>query len=107
MSAVRRLRAVRPATPILLADHLGYPHGRAIKHWRVQEAHANAAQKEAFERLKAEGVRNIYHLTYDEIALPQDATVEAIHASDYGMIAYADAYCRELSRILKRNSKRK
>jgi hypothetical protein len=107
MSAVRRLRSVHPATPILLADHLGYPHGRAIKHWRVQEAHANAAQKEAFERLKAECVRNIYHLTYDEIALPQDATVEAIHASDYGMIAYADAYCRELRRILKRNSKRK
>lgn len=100
VSAVRRLRAVRPDTPILLADHLGYPHGRAIEYWRVQEAHANNTQKEAFDLLKSQGVKNIYHLTYDEIGLPQDATVEGIHASDWGMKVYADAYEAKLRVIM-------
>lgn len=100
MAAVYRLRSVRPTTPILLADHLGYPHGKAIEYWRNQERHANAAQKAAYDSLCAEGVEHIYHLTYDEIALPMDATVEAIHASDYGMKVYADAYERELRAIL-------
>lgn len=100
VAAVRTLREVRPTTPILLADHLGYPHGKAIEHWRKQEAHANAAQKAAFDSIVAAGDKNIYHLTYDEIALPMDATVEAIHVSDYGMKVYADAYERELRAIL-------
>ncbi len=100
MAAVRHLRRLRPETPILLADHLGYPHGRAIDYFDGQQKHANGTQKEAFDLLIEEGVKDLYHLSYDEIAMPQDATVEGIHASDFGMVAYADAYERKLREIL-------
>ncbi len=100
VKAVKRLRAARPHTPIILADHLGYPNSKAIKSRRENERHALNMLTQAFERLQNEGVENIHYLTYNDIALPQDATVEAIHASDYGMVAYADAYEKLLRKIL-------
>ena len=100
IAAVKQLRAIRPETPILLADHLGYPHAKAIDYFDKQQKHANSTQQEAYQQLIDEGIENLYHLTYDEINLPQDATVEGIHASDYGMVAYADAYEKKLREIL-------
>ena len=100
VKAVKQLREVRPNTPILLADHLGYPHGGTIKYWKGQEDHANKAQKAAYEKLIAEGVKHVYHLTYAELGMHQDATVEGIHPSDYGMVIYADAYEKKLREIL-------
>lgn len=100
VSAVRQLRVLRPETPILLVDDMGYPHGKAIEYWRKQEAHANTTQKEAYELLVAEGVKNLHYMTYDEIGMPQDATVEGYHVSDWGMKVYADAYEKKLREIL-------
>ena len=100
VKAVKQLREVRPNTPILLADHLGYPHGGTISYWKKQEDYANKAQKAAYEKLIAEGVSHVYHLTYDELGMNQDATVEGIHPSDYGMVIYADAYEKEMREIL-------
>lgn len=99
-NAVTRIRAVRPDTPILLADHLGFPHGKAIKRMRDGEVHAWSVQKEVFDQLKADGVKGLFYLSHDEINLPQDATVEGIHVSDYGMVTYADAYEKKLRSIL-------
>ena len=42
----------------------------------------------------------LHYLSYEEIAMPQDALVEGIHMSDYGMKAYADAYEKKLREIL-------
>ena len=100
VKAVLRLRKARPHTPIIIADHLGYPNGKAIKSRRENERYAITMLKQAFERLQNEGTTNIHYLTYDDIAMPQDGTVEAIHASDYGMVAYADAYEKILRRVL-------
>ncbi len=100
VAAVMQLRSVRPNTPILLADHLGYPHSKAIDYFDRQQKHANSTQREAYRQLLDAGVGNLYLLTYEEINLPQDATVEGIHASDYGMVAYADAYEKKLREIL-------
>lgn len=100
MASVRHLRRMRPKTPILLADHLGYPHSRAIDYYAGEQKHANETQKEAFDLLIEEGVEHLYHLSCEEIALPQDGTVEGIHVSDLGMAAYADAYEKKLREIL-------
>lgn len=99
--AVRYLRSKRPETPILLADHLGYPHAKVVKRKKDDENRAWNAQKAVYDLLIKEGMKNLYHLTHNEIALPQDGTVEGIHASDYGMKAYADAYEKILRDILK------
>lgn len=100
VKAVKRLRAAQPHTPIILADHLGYPNSRAIKSRRENERHALKMLTEAYKRLQSEGVENIHYLTYNDIALPHDGTVEAVHTSDYGMVAYADAYEKLLRNIL-------
>lgn len=100
LNAVRRLRSMRPDTPILLTDHPGFPHRLANP--KIKEKHERTLQmqKQAYEILLAEGVTGLYYLSNEEIAMPQDASVEGIHMSDYGMMAYADAYERKLREIL-------
>ncbi len=100
VKAVQRLRTARPHTPIILADHLGYPNSKAIKRSRYKERHAHKMLKIAVDRLSDAGIENIHYLTYDELAMPQDGTVEAVHTSDYGMVAYADAYEKILRTVL-------
>ena len=98
--AVRQLRSRRPDTPIILADHIGYPHSKAFKIRAERETRAWEVQKAVFDELKSEGDDLLYHLPYDVIALPQDGTVEGVHASDYGMMAYATAYEKILREVL-------
>ena len=50
--------------------------------------------------LKKEGMDKIYHVTQEEISLPQDGTVDGAHPTDYGMVAYADAYEKVLREVL-------
>ena len=100
IKAVMQLRAARPDVPIILADHLGYPHGKVFKARRDGEARAWEAQKAAYDQLVGEGMKDLYHLTYKQIAMPQDATAEGVHPTDYGMVVYADAYEKILREIL-------
>ena len=100
LNGIRRLRSKRPDTPILIADHLGYPQSKANPERKQKQDNALNMQKQAYDQLLAEGLTGLYYLSYDEIALPLDATVEGSHVSDYGMVAYADAYERKLREIL-------
>ena len=101
LNAVRRLRAKRPDTPILIADHSGYPNHLANPQVKTKQDNALKMQKDAFRILVEEGVPHLHYLSYDEIAMPQDASVEGVHMSDYGMVAYADAYEKKLREILQ------
>lgn len=100
LNAVRRLRSLRPETPIVLVDHLGYPHALANPNARNMQDKALEMQKIAYDQLMKEGIQGLHYLSYDEIALPLDGTVEGSHASDHGMVAYADAYEKKLRDIL-------
>ena len=98
--AVHRLRAKNPETPIVLVDHCGYPHGQVYKKYRDAQQHALFALKEAYQQLCKEGVKDLYHLRYEDIGMEGEMTVEAIHMSDYGMTTYANAYEPLLRKIL-------
>lgn len=100
VNAISFLRARRPDTPILIADHLGYPHSGTSKHYRESQEHAWKMLAEAMEILKTKGVTGLYFLSTAEIGMPADATVEAIHPSDWGMAVYAKAYMRKLREIM-------
>ena len=100
VKAVKQLRAKRPDVPILLTDHYGYPHKNTITYWKGEEEHANKANKSAYEKLVADGVTQLYRLSYDELGMSQDATVEGVHPSDYGMVLYADAYEKKMREML-------
>lgn len=98
--AIKQLRAARPDTPIILADHLGYPQSKASEAHRIKENRAWDVQKEVYEQLKGEGMKNLYHIPYQDIAMPQDATVDGSHPTDYGMVVYADVYEKKLREVL-------
>ena len=100
LNAVRRLRAARPETPILIADHAGYPNSLANPDAKRKQNNALQMQKAAYQILVDEGVKGLYYLSYDEIGMHQDVTVEGVHMSDYGMVTYADAYEKKLREIL-------
>lgn len=100
LNAVRRLRAARPETPILIADHAGYPNSLANPDAKRKQDNALEMQKAAYQILVEEGVKGLYYLSYDEIGMHQDVTVEGVHMSDYGMVTYADAYEKKLREIL-------
>lgn len=101
LNAVREIRSSQADVPILIVDHLGYPHGKMIDGYQSGVDNSIRAQRAAYDTLLQSGVGNIYYLSYDEIGMPQDATVEAIHPSDYGMRVYADAYVKKLREILR------
>ena len=100
MKAVKLLRKKHPVTPILLADHYGYPHSGTVKFWRGEETYSNETMKAAYEQLIADGVEEVYHITYKDFGMTLDATVEGVHPSDYGMVLYANAYEKKMLEIL-------
>ena len=100
LQAVHQLRGKRAETPILLVDHLGYPHGKAYAKQRDMEKRAWDAMAEAYKTLQQEGVPHLFHLSHEAINLPADGTVEGVHPSDVGMVAYANAYEKILREIL-------
>ena len=61
---------------------------------------AVTAQKKAFDILKNEGVKELYHLDYDMLNMPYDALVDYVHPSDLGMQIYANAYEKMVREIL-------
>ena len=100
VNAVKRLRSRRPDTPVILTDHIGYPHGKVYKKAASEEEHALKSLEAAYKKLVDEGVKDLYFLSYDDLGMGAEMMVEGIHMSDYGMTKYADAYEPLLREIL-------
>ena len=45
----------------------------------------NEGAKKAFEELQAQGIKDIYYLTREELGPHPDAWVDYVHPSDWGM----------------------
>ena len=45
-------------------------------------------------------MKNLYHIPHTDIAMPQDATVDGSHPTDYGMVVYADVYEKMIRKVL-------
>jgi lysophospholipase L1-like esterase len=99
--AVHLLQAKRPGVPILLADHAGYTNEGTNAAAQKQYQEANRANREAFDSLIAAGVKNLYHLSKEEINMDIESMVDGVHPNDLGMMKYADAYNRKIRSIWK------
>ena len=89
---VRRLRRVRPTTPILLVENPIHPATNP----------GNALLRAAFDELVASGIEGICYLEgEDQLAGRENGTVDGVHPTDLGFARMADAYEPVLSRILK------
>lgn len=99
LNAVRQLRAAH-STPILLVEHAGHSNAWTDSQKLEEYAHANRASRKAYETLRAEGIKDLYYLSHDELALPADAWVDHIHPSDLGMQVQATAVEKKVREIL-------
>ena len=61
----------------------------------------NRLLREVYGQLRKSGVRDIYYLTAEQLALPMEATVDGTHPTDYGMVLIADVISKKLRKILK------
>jgi len=100
---VKKLRELRPATPILLVEDRFYPDGilNAGKKQRNDENHA--ALQAAYQRLKEAGVTGLYYLPGENLLSPDgEGTVDGSHPTDLGFFQQAQAFLTVLRPILKK-----
>lgn len=98
--AVKQIREKHPVTPILLTEHDGYANQYTNRERAEAYQKTNEATRRAFADLKAAGTARLHLLSHEEIGMPQDAMVDGVHATDYGMIRYATAYEKKIREIL-------
>lgn len=104
MDAVKDIRAKHPDTPIVLTDHDGYTSGfeGAVSQRRYYNYYSrvNKVMDKVFAKLKKQGVKQIYHLTHDDIDQSPDGKVDGTHPNDLGMMRIATAYEKIIREIL-------
>lgn len=100
LDGVKGLRAKRPQIPIVLAEHDGYTDEAINPVNRKSYQDVNLIMKEAFARLKTEGVEAIYMISKEEFHQDIETTVDGTHPNDLGMMRYAEAYEKRIREIL-------
>lgn len=98
--AVEKIRRVSSA-PIILAEHCGVPFAESSP--KSDEAHnkGNKECRKAYEQLKKQGVKGLYYVSKDDIALTRDGSIDGWHPTDIGMMDYVNAYSKVLKKVLK------
>lgn len=100
LDGVRILRAKRPETPIVLAEHDGYTDEAINPVNRKSYQDVNVILKEAFAQLKTEGVTGIYLIPKEDFHQDIETMVDGTHPTDLGMMRYAEAYEKQIREIL-------
>ncbi len=103
---VRRLREVRPATPILLVEDRNYADGFLKSERRQGNESHHAALAAAYRRLKKAGVKNLHYLNADRLlGADGEDTVDGSHPTDLGFVRHAEAFVQALRPILRRTER--
>jgi hypothetical protein len=89
---VRQLRSARPNAPIVLVEDRTFASAWLIPGQRQHHAASRAALKAAYEKLKAAGVPGLHYVEGGRLLGDDgEATVDASHPTDLGMLRMADA----------------
>lgn len=89
-NAVATLRASSDA-PIIIFEHPGFSDAPVnSKQYEIIER-LNSTAKATYEKLLADNIDNLYYVTREEIAIPDEGWVDDVHPSDLGMTAIAKA----------------
>ena len=100
ISSVKEIRKKHKLTPILLVDHAGYSDGLTNINRYNAYSNLNQINQKAFNRLKEDGVPNIYILKKNETDLQLDSYVDGTHPTGLGMLEYALAYEKKIKEIM-------
>lgn len=98
---VRRLRELKPDTPIVLIEDRTYTNAPLLPQRQERHAASRAALREAYEKLAADRVGGLFYVE-GEYLLGDDyeACTDGSHPSDLGMMRMADALEPVLRRVL-------
>lgn len=98
---VKFLREKRPLTPILLVEDRSYSDGFFITSKRDRNLSSRAELKAAYERLLAEGVKQLGYLEGEHLlGEDNEGTVDSSHPTDLGFFRQADAFEPALRSLL-------
>jgi len=102
---VRKLRAARPDTPIVLVEDRTYTNAPFIASKRQRHAASRAALKAAYKKLLAEGIGGLTYVPGDTLLGPdREDTVDSSHPTDLGMTRMADALEPILRSLVEKDS---
>lgn len=83
------LRTMRPEVPIIMVEGPMYPYAKFDSYFANYLPKKNAAFYKNYLRLKAENPDNLFYVNCDNLYGGQEGTVDGIHATDIGFLAYA------------------
>lgn len=95
VDAVHRLRRSQDV-PVLLVEQAGYSDAATHAARRQTCARHNEGLRQAYGSLLAEGVKDLYYLSREELDVPAEALVDYVHPSDWGMTLQARAVAGKL-----------
>lgn len=99
IAAVKQLRE-RHTAPILLVEHAGYSNALTDSSFYETYTRLNKGSRDAFDDLQAEGIKDLYYLSHEELNLSPDAWVDYVHPSDLGMQQQATTVEKKVREIL-------
>ena len=98
---VKIIADAHPDTPIVLLEGPLYPYSRYDSNFGNYLPRKNAALRRNYDRLVADGYKNIYYVESLGLDGPEDdGTVDGIHLTDLGFRHYADYMKPRLRAIL-------
>ena len=102
---LRRLRQLRPDTPVLLVEH---PNSARDWYWKGKDAKRPKKcymQRDIYKKLCDEGEKNMLYLKGDTLyGTHGESSIDDIHPGDLGMMELADQMTPLIGRLLKKNS---
>jgi len=98
---VHKLREAHPKTPIVLVENISYQAGWLLPATRNSYTSKNEALRQAFARLAAAGIPNLYYVPgADLFGNDAEATVDGTHATDLGFWRMAQVLEPVLRQVL-------
>ena len=100
---VRTLRVLRPEVPIIMVEGPMYTYAKYDSYFKEYLPKKNVAFRRNYERLIADGYKDIYYVTSDGICGDDnEGTVDGIHFTDIGFRRYADKLIPVIKPLLER-----
>jgi hypothetical protein len=98
---IKYLHEQQPTIPIVLVETIFRQNGLWDQQVGNTVKEQNSAIRKTYERLKKEGVKNIYYLESDKlIGNDHEATIDGIHLTDLGFTRIADAILPVIKKAL-------
>lgn len=103
-NSVNELHKKHPAVPIVFAEHCSGSDGVNMDTLLTQRYTAvSKIAAEVFQKMKKDGIKNIYHLSAKDIGFDQESTLDGTHPNDIGMMQYAEAYFKIIAPLVKKS----